>query len=184
MVESIYFNSRQEWRNWLFDNCSTSKGVWLIFHRKSKATNSGGIIYPEARDEALCFGWIDSTVRAIDDLRRKQYFSPRRPKSFWSKFNKNKIDELIEQGLMTPHGFETIERAKSNGSYFISDSIENLSIPEELERALADNPKARDAFGKLCASRKKRLLYGIITLITPLARERKINAILKDLGDI
>jgi uncharacterized protein YdeI (YjbR/CyaY-like superfamily) len=179
--ETIQFNSREEWRNWLFDNCKAARGVWLIFRRKSGAHGPEGLLYREARDEALCFGWIDSTVKGVDGERIRQYFSPRRPRSFWSAFNKNKIAELIDQNLMTAYGLEAIEKAKANGSYFLSDLVEDLVIPEELEREFSTREDARKAFDGLTVSRKKRILYGLVILKTEAARKRKIDLLMGSL---
>ncbi|MDR2777774.1 MAG: YdeI/OmpD-associated family protein [Rickettsiales bacterium] len=180
--ETIQFKSRREWREWLLSNCRKSAGVWLIFPRRpTKVGHPRGLIYQQARDEALCFGWIDSTVRVIDDKRLRQYFSPRRPDSLWSRFNRNKIAELIEQNLMTAYGQEVIERAKSKGYYFLLDSVEDLLIPGELEEGFLANEKARDIFNGLSIGRKKRILYRIITLKTPTARRRNVDLLLENL---
>jgi uncharacterized protein YdeI (YjbR/CyaY-like superfamily) len=138
--------------------------------------------YWEARDEALCFGWIDSTVRAEDDRRIRRYFSPRRERSLWSRFNKNRVAELIEQNLMTSQGLEAIERAKSNGSYFALDSAEDLVIPPELAEALARDRKAGAAFDGLARGQKKRLLSRLVLLKTPEARARRVRLLVEDLG--
>ncbi|MDR1494463.1 MAG: YdeI/OmpD-associated family protein [Rickettsiales bacterium] len=179
--ETIDFGSRGEWRTWLLENCRKSRGVWLVFYRKSETTGPVRLRYAEARDEALCFGWIDSMVRRMDDLRIRHYFSPRRERSLWSKFNKNKIEELIEQNLMTEWGLETIKKAKSNGSYFTLDPVEDLYLPPDLAEALARDARAEAIFEKLARSRKKVLLYQLIILKTPEGRGRKIKLLLEDL---
>jgi uncharacterized protein YdeI (YjbR/CyaY-like superfamily) len=178
--ETLYFENREQWRSWLAENCRKSKGVWLIFHRKSA---QGGLIYPDARDEALCFGWIDSTVRNIDEKRIKQYFSPRRANGVWSKFNRNKIEELLEKNLMTPFGFDVIEKAKTSGFYYILDSVENLVIPIELAEIFTVNRKAEDKYNSLSRSQKKRILYSLLLLKTAAARRRKVESIARNLSE-
>lgn len=121
--------SREEWREWLEKNHRTSFGLWLIYYKVKSGKPS--VRYSEAVKEALCFGWIDSKVKSLDEERYMQIFTPRKPKSVWSKLNKQYIEELIEQGLMTIAGLEKIAAAKQNGSWNSLDAIEALIIPLE-----------------------------------------------------
>src|SRR6266498_5711606 len=114
-LKSFYAKDRKAWRNWLEKNHSKSPGIWLIYYKKS--TGKTRLEYSDAVEEALCFGWIDSTSRPIDDEKYMQRFTPRKPKSGWSGLNKKRIQRMIEQGLMTSAGFEKIELAKKNGSW-------------------------------------------------------------------
>ena len=98
--ETFQANSRGEWRGWLERNHGRPDGIWLVSYKK--ASGKPGVSYPEAVEEALCFGWIDSRPNALDDERYMQYFSPRKPKSPWSAVNKRRIEDLIARGLMTP----------------------------------------------------------------------------------
>lgn len=113
--------TREEWRKWLEENHRTSLGVWLIYYKVKSGKPS--VRYSEAVKEALCFGWIDSKVKSLDEERYMQIFTPRKPKSGWSKLNKQYIEELIEQGLMTTGGLEKIEAAKQDGSWKKLDAI-------------------------------------------------------------
>ena len=100
----LYFKNAQEWREWLHENHSTSSGVYLIFYRVNSEYES--MRWEEAVQVALCYGWIDSTVRKVDDERRKQAFGPRKDKSVWSKVNKNYVEKLIANNLMHESGLK------------------------------------------------------------------------------
>ena len=108
--ERYYAKDRKEWRKWLENNHATSQGIWLIYYKK--CADKTCVSYDEAVEEALSFGWIDSKVNKLDDERYMQVFTPRKPKSIWSKLNKQRVQKIIEQGLMTPAGLEKIETAK------------------------------------------------------------------------
>ena len=126
-IEIVYARDREEWRRWLQKNHRTSAGVWLVFYKVGSGQQS--VRYGEAVREALCFGWIDSKVNSLNEERYKQIFTPRKPKSAWSKLNKGYIAELIEQGLMAEAGLAKIEAAKQDGSWTKLDAIEELRIP-------------------------------------------------------
>ena len=119
------------------------------------------IRYSEAVKEALCFGWIDSKVKSLDEERYQQIFTPRKPKSVWSKLNKQFVEELIGQGLMTKAGLKKIEAAKQNGSWESLDAIEALIIPVDLQQALAANETASQYFEAFSNSSKKIILSWI-----------------------
>jgi uncharacterized protein YdeI (YjbR/CyaY-like superfamily) len=99
-IHTFHAKTRDEWRQWLMKNHQSEKSVWLIIYRKE--SNTPSVYYPEAVDEALCFGWIDSTPNKRDDVSYYQFFAKRNPKSNWSKVNKEKVDQLIAQGLHAP----------------------------------------------------------------------------------
>src|SRR5690606_5957901 len=113
--------SQQEWRDWLQANHAEKQSVWLIQYKKR--SNVPSISWSEAVDEALCFGWIDSTKKSIDAEKYMQYYSKRKTNSMWSKINKDKIQQLITDGTMTEAGFKSIETAKLNGSWTILDAV-------------------------------------------------------------
>ncbi|MBN3910965.1 MAG: YdeI/OmpD-associated family protein [Nostoc sp. NMS1] len=170
---SFYANSREEWRRWLDKNHRISFGVWLIYYKVKSGKPS--VRYSEAVKEALCFGWIDSKVKSIDEERYMQIFTPRKPKSVWSKLNKQYIQELIEQGLMTTVGLETIEAAKQNGSWNSLDAIEALIIPSDLKQALEANTTAKDYFEAFNNSSKKNILFWIDSAKRPETRLKRIE---------
>lgn len=114
-IETFYAETRQQWREWLAKNGQAKNEVCLILYSKDSKTKSVG--YPEAVEEALCFGWIDSLTNKRDPDSRYQRFSPRKPNSNWSKSNRERVERLINEGLMTEHGQKTITIAKENGKW-------------------------------------------------------------------
>lgn len=170
---TIYARDRKEWRKWLKNNHRTSPGVWLIYYK----VNSGkpSVSYSEAVKEALCVGWIDSKVNSLDDERYQQVFTPRKPKSVWSKLNKQYIEELIEQGLMTEAGLVKIEAAKQDGSWNALDAIEALMIAPDLKGALEANETANDHFQLFSSSSKKSILFWIESAKRPETRLKRIE---------
>jgi uncharacterized protein YdeI (YjbR/CyaY-like superfamily) len=171
--ETFQATNRQQWREWLHKNYHTSLGVWLIYYKVKSGKSS--VQYSEAVKEALCFGWIDSQVKSLDEERYMQLYTPRKPKSVWSKLNKQYIQELIAQGLMTEAGLEKIETAKKDGSWTKLDAIEELIIPADLKQALTANETARMHFEAFSNSTKKNILYWIESAKIPETRLRRIE---------
>ena len=159
-TETYCPKSRADWREWLAKNHTSEQSVWLVYFRAS--TKVASLTWSEAVDEALCFGWIDSTKKTIDEERYMQYFSRRKPNSMWSRVNKEKVDQLIQNNRMTQAGLASIETAKQNGSWTFLDEIEALVIPEDLATALAHHQGATDYFDGLSKSAKKILLHWVI----------------------
>ncbi|KST70062.1 YdeI/OmpD-associated family protein [Mastigocoleus testarum] len=172
-LDSIYAANRQEWREWLEKNHSTTIGIWLIYYKVKSSKSS--VKYSEAVKEALCFGWIDSKVKSIDQERYMQIFTPRKPKSVWSKLNKQYIEELIEQNLMTAAGFAKITAAKEDGSWEALDAIEALIIPEDLKQALESNEAAKRNFEAFSNSSKKSILFWISSAKRQQTRLKRIE---------
>jgi uncharacterized protein YdeI (YjbR/CyaY-like superfamily) len=150
---------RAAWRRWLGTNHVKSSGVLLVLKKKSAAGR--GLRYEEAVEEALCFGWIDSKTRSLDEHHVLQLFTPRKPKSAWSKLNKERVNRLSSEGRMAAPGFAAIERAKSNGSWTALDSVEALEVPDDLAAALVRNKKAARNFEAFSPSAKKGYLSWI-----------------------
>lgn len=159
LLTSVEAINRQEWRLWLEKNHQASNGVWLIYYKVKSGKQS--IQYSEAVKEALCFGWIDSKVQSLDNERYRQIFTPRKPKSVWSKLNKQYIEELIALGLMTDVGIAKIEAAKHDGSWSRLDAIDALIIPDDLQQALELNQAANLYFDKFSNTTKKNILFWI-----------------------
>ncbi len=134
--------------------------------------------WSESVDVALCFGWIDSKHIKIDEEKSRQYFSKRKPKSTWSKINKNKVEVLISSGLMMEAGLRSIEIAKENGSWTILDEVEELVVPADLESAFAEAPTAHQFYLTLSKSWKKAILYWIVSAKQPETRTRRITEII------
>jgi uncharacterized protein YdeI (YjbR/CyaY-like superfamily) len=176
-LERFYAMNRAEWRAWLEEHHATEAGVWLIYYKQH--SSQPGVEYEEAVEEALCFGWIDSRTNTLDDERYIQLFSPRKPKSPWSKSNKQRVEKLMQRGLMAPAGLAAIEAAKRNGSWNIYDAIENLSVAEDFRAALAANPAALKNFEAFSASTKKQILWHIESAKRPETRARRIQQIVE-----
>lgn len=172
-LELVYACDRRAWRHWLQINHRTSNGIWLIYYKVKSGKPS--VQYSEAVKEALCFGWIDSKVKSLDETRYKQIFTPRKEKSVWSKLNKQYIEELLTQGLMTEVGLKKIEAAKQDGSWIALDAIEALIIPPDLEQALKVNPTAQQNFEAFSSSSKKIILGWIETAKRPETRSKRIE---------
>lgn len=178
--ELFYPTNRQEWRNWLAENHVEKQSVWLVCFKKNAGVPT--ISWSEAVDEALCFGWIDSTRRPIDEKKFMQFFTKRKAVSNWSKINKAKVQQLMENGSMTEAGLRIIETAKQNGSWTILDEVEELVVPNDLEQALAAKPGATEFFVSLSKSMKKQLLYWIVSAKRDETRQKRITEIVERAG--
>ncbi|HEX6171884.1 MAG TPA: YdeI/OmpD-associated family protein [Chitinophagaceae bacterium] len=169
--------TRYAWRKWLEKNHSTSPGVWMIYYKKE--TGKRKFDMADAVEEALCFGWIDSTAQKLDDERTMQKFTPRKPKSVWSKINKQRIEKLIEQELMTPAGMSKIKEAKKNGSWDTLNNsdfhAENNSLPGELRNAFSKSKKALENFQAFPPGYRKRFLFWIDSAKTPETKAARIK---------
>ena len=170
-------NNRNEWRQWLEKNHREKKAVWLVQYRLS--TNVPSLSWSEAVDEALCFGWIDSTRKTVDESSFMQLFTRRKANSTWSKINKDKIRRLIADGLMTQAGYESIETAKQNGYWTLMDEVEELIIPEDLEEAFDKYQGSRDYFLDLSRSVRKMMLHWIVLAKLPETRQKRIAEIVE-----
>jgi len=172
-LKSFYPKNRKAWRDWLEKNHSKSLGIWLVYYKKSAGKTR--LDYVEAVEEALCFGWIDSTLRPIDEEKYMQRFTPRKPKSGWSGLNKRRIEKMIAEGLMTKAGLEKIEIAKKDGSWQSLDHIDAIQIPEDFEKALSKNKKAKTYFENFPPFTRKQFLYHINSAKRPETRKERIK---------
>lgn len=136
------------------------------------------VSWQHAVEEALCFGWIDSTRRSLDDERFIQYYCKRKPNSVWSKINKDKVKLLIEQGLMTEAGLKSIQTAKKNGSWTSLNDVEDLKIPADLEAKFKSKPGSKDRFLSLSKSVRKVMLFGVMHAKRPETRQKRIDEIM------
>jgi uncharacterized protein YdeI (YjbR/CyaY-like superfamily) len=174
--EQHYFKNTKDWRNWLHENHATSTGIYLIFYKVSSEFES--MRWEEAVQVAICYGWIDSTVKKIDEERRKQVFSPRKDKSVWSKLNKTYIEKLQKENLIHPSGLVKIEMAKQNGSWTSLDTVEDLIIPEDLKLAFAKNKIAFENYQNFSPSYRKSYLYWLNQAKRDATRNSRINQII------
>jgi uncharacterized protein YdeI (YjbR/CyaY-like superfamily) len=153
------------------------QSVWLIYYKKKSAIPT--VTYSEAVDEALCFGWIDSKTKPINEESFMQFFSRRKEKSVWSKINKEKIQRLIEAGLMTQAGYDIIETAKQNGSWTILDGAEALVIPADLENEFQKRANAKKYFLSLSRSDKRNILQWLVLAKRQETRQKRIEEIVE-----
>lgn len=179
-TEVFYPKSLTAWRKWLEKNHLSKRSVWLVFY--TKASNKKTITWSNAVEVALCFGWIDSKKIRIDDETSHQFFSKRKPKSTWSKINKEKVQQLIDNGLMTPAGLHVIQTARQNGSWSILDEVEELTIPSDLEKAFRKHKGSKDYFLSLSKSIRKILLSWIVLAKRPETRQKRIEEIAAHAG--
>ena len=143
-ANSIQCETRDEWRAWLAENHNRNKGVWLVTFKKTSRMPSVG--YDATVEEALCYGWIDSRTKSLDDERSMLWFAPRRRGSNWSKSNKDRVSRLTSAGLMMAPGIAKVEVAKIDGTWNALDAVENLEIPPDLETAFAEHSRSAQNF--------------------------------------
>ncbi|WP_077919487.1 YdeI family protein [Spirosoma sp. 209] len=173
---SIYYApTRADWRQWLAEHHATETSVWLKIYKKSSGMPS--VTYDQAVDEALCYGWIDSTSGRGDEQYYLQFFARRKPKSNWSRVNKNKVAALTAAGLMTEAGQAMIDLARKTGTWTALDAVEDLICPPDLQTALEANPTARTYFEAFPRSAKRALLEWLLNAKTEQTRARRIDDI-------
>jgi uncharacterized protein YdeI (YjbR/CyaY-like superfamily) len=180
-IETFCPTSRQDLRRWLEENHLSKPAVWLVLYRKKAGVPS--VSWSELVDEALCFGWIDSVRRTIDNERFMQFLSPRKPKGTWSKINKEKIIQLSAAGLMTEAGLGAIERAKQNGSWSTLDAVDDMIIPADLAEALEANIVAGEYFQSLSKSSKKIILYWLGSAKQTETRQKRLGEIIESANE-
>jgi uncharacterized protein YdeI (YjbR/CyaY-like superfamily) len=169
--------TRAAWRAWLAANHET-RGVWLGSWKRR--TGRPAVPYEEAVEEALCFGWIDSTVNTLDDDRGLQLMTPRRPRSGWTRLNRERVARMEAEGRMTDAGRKAVAVAKANGWWTIYDSVEDLIEPDDLAVALDEVPEARANWDALPPSERKGRLWTVVSVAKPETRARKIATIVAD----
>ena len=173
--ERVEVSSQAEWRAWLAANHRQATPIWLVTYKM--ATGNRYLPYGAIVEEALCFGWIDSTAGRVDDLRGKLYFARRKPRSGWAATNKARLERLIAAGRMAPAGLAAIERAKANGSWEVLDAVERLEIPDDLRAALEARPPAAANFAAFPPSARKMLLGWVALARRPTTRAAQIEEI-------
>jgi len=176
-IPELYFKTDTEWREWLQSNHSNYNGVYLIFYKVENEEPS--MRWENAVKVALCYGWIDSTVKGLGNGKRKQYFSPRKPKSVWSAVNKKYISDLLNANLMHKSGLKSIEVAKENGSWNALDAVDNLIIPDELQQAFSLNETAFNNYQNFAPSYKKGYLYWLYSAKRKETKQRRIIEIIR-----
>ncbi len=168
----VHADDRATWRAWLEANHATTRGAWLVTWQPR--SGRVGLDYEAAVEEALCFGWVDSTGRHVDAERSKLYFAQRKPRSVWAASNKARVERLIDEGRMAPAGLAAIERAKANGSWEILDTAERLEVPQDLNAALEARPPAAVNFAAFPPFARKMMLGWVATARRPETRAARI----------
>ena len=170
----VELRDQQEWRQWLEDNHESLAGAWLKFAKK--ASPSRTVSYPEAIEEALCYGWIDGQARGYDAHHYLQRFTPRRRKSKWSQINREKATRLISEGRMRPSGLAQVEAAKRDGRWDAAyPAPSQATVPDDFQRALDENDRASTFFETLTGSARYAFLYRLHNVASPDARAARIN---------
>jgi uncharacterized protein YdeI (YjbR/CyaY-like superfamily) len=178
----VFFATPEDLESWLEKHHSSSDGVWLKFAKKGSGIRS--VVYAEALEAALCFGWIDGQARRLDELHYLQRFTPRRARSKWSKINREKAERLIEQGRMRPAGLEEIERARADGRWDEAyDSAATATVPADFQASLDAEPAAKAFFETLSKSKRYSFLYRIEDAKRPETRAKRIAAYVALLRD-
>ncbi len=177
----IPFSSPSEWEQWLEQNHAVSKGIWLQMFKKGSGIAS--VIYTEALDVALCYGWIDGQIKSIDELSYMQRFTPRRPKSLWSKRNIEHVARLVKEGRMKPAGIKEAEAAKADGRWEIAyDPQSSMTMPQDFIIELSKDSKASAFYESLNKANKYAVAWRIQTAKRPETREKRIKEIVEMLA--
>jgi len=171
--KTFFAKTRKHWRRWLEKNHDSEKCVWLIFYKKGSKTK--GVEYVDAVEEALCFGWIDSTVYKRDEESRYQFFAKRKPQSNWSASNKERVERLLKQKLIAPAGQEMIDLAIKTGTWSVLEDAEKIIISNDLQKLFDKNKKAFKNFQAFSSSAKKIILSWIYTAKLPETRKERIR---------
>jgi len=181
MNTRLHVTNRKDWRSWLRKNHESEKEIWLVYYKKH--TGKPRVPYNDAVEEALCFGWIDSIVKTIDDEKYMQKFTPRKEKSNWSDSNKKRVVKLMDAGQMKNAGLKTIELAKANGCWDKEiPSAQSVDMPVELDVALAGNENARDFFNSLSPSNQRQYMGWIGSAKRPETRQKRVRESMDLLG--
>jgi len=167
------FRSRAAWESWLTRHHDDDAGIWIKFAKKG--TGATTVTYDEALEAALCYGWIDTQVKRLDDTYYLQRFTPRRARSKWSKTNRAAATRLIAAGLMKEPGLRAVESAKADGRWAAAyDGPATATVPDDLEQALRRNKRAREFFATLSGQNRYAILYRIQDAKRPETRARRI----------
>jgi uncharacterized protein YdeI (YjbR/CyaY-like superfamily) len=170
----IPFASRESWERWLAEHHATSRGLWLRIAKRDSGIAT--VSYADALEAALCYGWIDGQKGAFDDAWWLQRFTPRQPRSTWSKVNREKATELMEAGRMQPAGLREVERARADGRWDAAYAPQSTAtVPDDLQRALDENDAARAFFATLNGANRYAILYRINEAKKPETRARRIE---------
>ncbi|HTY63225.1 MAG TPA: YdeI/OmpD-associated family protein [Acidobacteriota bacterium] len=175
-MKRLHIKCRADWRKWLAENFARESEVWLIFYKNH--TGKSSVPYEATVEEALCFGWIDSIIKRLDESRYLRKYTPRQPGSPWSESNKVRAENMIRMGRMKDAGLARINEAKSSGAWnqkSIKPRIPELEIPQEFINALATNAEASRCFNALASSYRRQYIFWIAMAKKAGTRERRIK---------
>jgi len=173
-MKTVEAKTRSEWREWLTAHFSSEPEAWLVYYRAGSGKES--VDYETSVEEALCFGWVDSIIKKIDETSYARKFTPRKPESRWSPTNIARVEKCIREGRMTEYGMALVESAKRSGAWDnpTSKPVFDLTMPPEFEAALAANPAARQNYESFSRSHREQYLLWIITAKRPETRSKRI----------
>ncbi len=170
--------SREEWRSWLKKNYSTKSEIWLLFYKQH--TGKPRVSYDDALDEALCFGWVDSIVKRVDDERYLRKFTPRKSDSVWSEVNKKRVERLIREGRMAEAGLAKVKEAKKSGEWFKRRvRKKHLEVPAFFKEALAANTKALENFNGLAPSYQRNMVGWVVSAKKEETRRKRLAEVIE-----
>lgn len=169
----VHVDSGAELRAWLEANHDSSDGVWLVTHKKTSATGPY-VSWTEIVDELIAYGWVDSVQKRFDEDRSKIQITPRKPKSKWSRVNKERVERLTAEGRMAPPGIAMVELAKETGTWTALDAVERLEEPDDLRAALDAVPDARRHYDAFPPSSRRAILEWVTSAKRPATREARI----------
>lgn len=174
----MMFPDGAAFEDWLRANHKQAAGLWMNFAKKNSTLKS--VYYPEALEIALCYGWIDGQAKSLDEQSYLHRFTPRRPRSIWSKVNRAKVEKLIAEGRMQPAGLAEIEKAKADGRWEQAyDSPATAQVPDDLVDELKKNKKAGEFFETLNSSNRYAILWRLQTAKKPETRRARMEKILR-----
>ncbi|MAX71630.1 MAG: hypothetical protein CMC76_11135 [Flavobacteriaceae bacterium] len=176
-IPELYFERDTDWYDWLLNNHHKYDAVYLIFYKIDHHMPS--MRWEEAVKVAICFGWIDSTVKSLGSGKRQQYFTKRNPKSTWSALNKSYVILLEKEGRIHDTGWEVINLAKETGKWSEMDDVENGIIPKDLQKAFDNNPQAFDNYQNFAKGYQKSYLSWLHSAKREATRQNRILEIIK-----
>jgi uncharacterized protein YdeI (YjbR/CyaY-like superfamily) len=177
--EYLEFSDRNQWRTWLEQHHAEENQTWLVHYKKGFQEST--LLYEDAVQEALCYGWIDGKLRRLDEKRYILRYTPRRRHSIWSMSNIRRAERLIREGRMTQAGLDKIAEAKETGHWQAAIRREQVDIiPPDLEKVLDQIEGAIAAYHALPASRKKQFIYWLQTAKRPATKQRRIEKIVEE----
>lgn len=174
-MKTIELKDRATWRAWLATNHDTETEAWLVYYKK--ASGKPSLDYGETVEEALCYGWVDSIIKKLDEERYVRKFTPRKDDSQWSPSNIRRVEKCIKKGIMTEHGISKVIAAKQSGQWDqpVQKPVLDFDMPQEFAEALSKYPKARRTFESLAPTYQKQYLGWIITAKRAETRQKRIK---------